>query len=325
MSRVQIAKKPVAAKLALTVAQVRALLEECVTMHEVEGSFADTIPDDELTGPPMSAAEKAEWTARNKQWQEETQAASAKSAFKRVVKQLNCRPCAMQLQQARLEEYWADRDAWVYTQPDFKRMDIDDWHMGTEDMWTELYDAHMARVEARMWGGSKEMCRFFQLPAGCRAGADCMYSHEVSETASVVSDIHRDANGEPEICRYFNLPGGCTREADGKGACPYKHIEGVAPEPEICRFFNSPKGCRSGDKCIFKHEKVVEKDWRAPAETWSRGSTPPVSPWRSSGGSGTGIAMNKVGVVPSEEVWETAGAKKQSKPPVHGKRGGGRW
>lgn len=312
MSRIQIvAKKPVA----LTVAQMRALLEECITDM---GSFADTIPDDELSGPPMSADEKAAWDQSNIRWQHECQVASARVAFKRVVKQLNCRPVAMALSQERLDAYWADRDAWVDAQPKFMALDSDDWHMGTEDEWTELYDAHMARVEARMWGASKEMCRFFQLPAGCRAGADCMYSHEVSETASVVSDIHRDANGEPEICRYFNLPGGCTREADGKGACPYKHIAGVAPEPEICRFFNSPKGCRSGDKCIFKHEKVVEKDWRAP-DTWSRGSTPPVSPWRPTGG----IAMNKVGVA-AEDNWETAGPKKNAKPPMHAKKGG-RW
>jgi hypothetical protein len=282
-------------------AQVFALLESCLNI----GAFADQIPDSELCGGFLTTQERAELSARNKAWTAEAQTASAKNMFARVVRQLNKRPCAMALSQARLDMYWEDRDAWVNCQPKFKALHPDDWHMGTEDEWTQLYDEHMARVEQRWWHGTKEMCRFFQLPGGCREGVNCQYSHDISETCSIVSDgIHRDINGEPEICRYFNLPGGCTKEKDGKGPCPYKHIAGVVPEQEICRFFNSPRGCRSGDACIFKHQKVapVEKDWR--------GAATGAVPWRPT--TAMASAGAKFAILPkvTEDGWEVASSKK---------------
>jgi hypothetical protein len=234
--------------------EITELLQKCLNI----GSFADLI-DDEVYVLDM------DYETKKKIWRQEDIEKNAHNQYNSVISQIMRSPVAIELAQQRLEEYLSERDAWVNAQPDYKRITEDEWDMCTESVWTDLYDAHMKRVEHRWWYGRKEMCRFFQLPIGCRAGDKCEYSHD-TDTCSVVSEeIHLDENGEPEICRYFNTPGGCTREAEGKGACPYKHIDGISPEPELCRYFNLPGGCRKGAECIFKHEIVIppiENDWR---------------------------------------------------------------
>ena len=281
--------------------EIKMMLEECLNI----GSFADTLVDTPFVLDGV-------FNAKVKVWNLEHIEETAKGHFGTVLKQLLRLPKALALAQDRLEAYWADRDAWVYGQAEYKRLTDDDWNMCTEDIWTDKYDRHVGKMDKGV-----EMCRFFQLPIGCRAGDDCEYSHDV-DTCSTVSDgIHRDENGEPEICRYFNTPSGCTREADGKGACPYKHIDGVIPEPELCRFFNAPGGCRKGAACIFKHELIVapiEKDWRSGSpvddEGWTVSTSqkqprkavddkgwnsqrPPKMPRRAVAEGGFGIAMRR--------------------------------
>ena len=182
-----------------------------------------------------------------------------------VMRQLRQTPKGMYVVQTQHEEMWCDRDTWVWSQPEFLALVAIDFGSkpyavhAAEEEWTERYFEHIAKLEQRWRTNGAEMCRFFQLPGGCRDGDKCKYSHEIPDSSTIVSDIHRDENGEPEVCRYFNLPCGCTSEADGKGPCPYKHIKG---DIEPCRFFNTPQGCRKGAECIFPHVKIQEKDWR---------------------------------------------------------------
>jgi hypothetical protein len=135
--------------------------------------------------------------------------------------------------EADIDAMWA----WVHAQPEYQAMteeDVDDMANYWDSYWEEKYSTHLEKT----------------LPG----------------------TLHLDADGNVAICRYFNTPGGCHREP-GTGACPYKHIAGVAPEAEPCKFFNSPRGCKNGDACPFKHVRATESaaggSWRTqPSAAW---------------------------------------------------------
>ena len=86
--------------------------------------------------------------------------------------------------------------------------------------------------------GEPQECRFFNSPAGCRDGADCVYQHK-----------KRDPSTMP--CRFELSPVGCNPGFGRK--CPYMHTkEQTATETVLCRFDGRCKP-PPGATCPYKH------------------------------------------------------------------------
>jgi len=162
--------------------------------------------------------------------------------------------------EADIDAMWA----WVHAQPEYQAMteeDVDDMANYWDSYWEEKYSTHLENT----------------LPGA----------------------LHLDADGNVAICRYFNTPGGCHREP-GTGACPYKHIVGVAPEAEPCKFFNTPRGCKNGNACPFKHVHIAESE---PSGSWR---TQPSDAWGS-------VRCGSVSTVSSaEEGWTAATGQRRT-------------
>lgn len=91
-------------------------------------------------------------------------------------------------------------------------------------------------------------CRFFNSPAGCRDGADCVYQH-----------MKRDPATMP--CRFELSPVGCNPGFGRK--CPYMHTkEPTATETMPCRFDGRCKP-PPGATCPYKHTaQAATGSWR---------------------------------------------------------------
>jgi hypothetical protein len=200
---------------------------------------------------------------------------------------------AQDLLEARTESMWD----WVYNQKMYQDMTEEMFEalgMGFESYWEEKYEAHLAEILPgslhRDATGMVEICRFFNMPGGCRpkeGGGACPYRHV--------------AGAALEVCRFFNSPRGCKNGA----TCPFAHTAPVsgdmdfataragvaswrqssttssrrssvstepstggwavanssrfAPAPASasataeCRFFKTTRGCKNGATCPYKH------------------------------------------------------------------------
>jgi hypothetical protein len=100
--------------------------------------------------------------------------------------------------------------------------------------------------------GAPQECRFFNSPAGCRDGADCVYQH-----------VSRDPSTMP--CRFELSPVGCNPGFGRK--CPYMHTkEPTATETLMCRFDGRCKP-PPGATCPYKHTATVTASWRCASST----------------------------------------------------------
>lgn len=96
--------------------------------------------------------------------------------------------------------------------------------------------------------GEPQECRFFNSPAGCRDGADCVYQHKKRDPATMP-------------CRFELSPVGCNPGFGRK--CPYMHTkEPTATETIVCRFDGRCKP-PPGATCPYKHTaQTVSGSWR---------------------------------------------------------------
>lgn len=125
--------------------------------------------------------------------------------------------------------------------------------------------------------GEPQECRFFNSPAGCRDGADCVYQHKKRDPATMP-------------CRFELSPVGCNPGFGRK--CPYMHSkEPTATETIVCRFDGRCKP-PPGATCPYKHTaQTVSGSWRCSSAAAAAAGAAAAAPtssnsWsRSAGGS----------------------------------------